>query len=142
MGAPKHNLFALGNNGGRPKIYEDPLVLEQQCEQYFLWCIENKVNLTITGLGLYLGFSCRETINEYAQRQEFSAIIKRAKFVVENSYEQNLDTFKYGGAIFALKNMGWKDQVDQNITQTITNVTPQVIESPVKLSGSEQDVVL
>lgn len=140
MAAPKHNLYALGNNGGRPKIYENPEDLEKKCEEYFVWCIDNKVNLTITGLGLFLGFSSRNTIDEYAQRKEFSSIIKRAKFVVENSYEQSLDTFKYGGAVFALKNMGWKDQQEQTINQTITNVTPQVIDTGVKLSNSENDV--
>lgn len=141
MAAPKHNLYALGNNGGRPKIYEDPQELEAKCEQYFLWCIENKVNLTITGLGLFLGFSSRNTIDEYSKRDEFSSIIKRAKFVVENSYEQQLDSFKYGGAVFALKNMGWKDQVDSNITQTITTVTPKVVELGPKIAGSEQEII-
>lgn len=140
MAAPKHNLFALGNNGGRPKIYEDPKVLEERCEQYFLWCIENKVNLTITGLALFVGFSSRETLNDYGSKQEFSDVIRRAKLVVENGYEQNLDTFKYGGAIFALKNMGWKDQQDQNITQTITTVNPQVVQTNIPLADSEEGI--
>lgn len=139
MAAPKHNLFSLGKRG-RPLDYKSPEEMEVVIDEYFNWCISNKVELTITGLGLFLGFSCRETLDEYGKRPEFSDIVKRGKYCVENAYELNLHTFKYGGAIFALKNMGWKDQQEQNITQTITTVNPQVINSPVPLADSEQTI--
>lgn len=131
MPAPKHNLFALGNNGGRPKVFNTPAELEAECNNYFNWCIENKEVLTITGLCLYLNVS-RATFHRWMngnidkEGEVFSTISKRAMAVIENAYEKKLDTFTFGGAIFALKNINkdyWKDKTEQEVNQTITNVT-------------------
>ena len=130
MPAPKHNLFALGNNGGRPKVFETPTHLEQECNEYFNWCIENKEVLTITGLALYLNVTLK-TLSRWRnglidnETQEFSPIINRAVQCIENAYEKKLDTFTFGGAIFALKNINkehWKDKTEQEVNQTNTNV--------------------
>ena len=130
MGAPKHNLFALGNNGGRPKVFETPIDLQQECNEYFNWCIENKEVLTITGLALYLNVTLK-TLSRWRnglidnETQEFSPIINRAVQCIENAYEKKLDTFTFGGAIFALKNINkehWKDKTEQEVNQTNTNV--------------------
>lgn len=130
MPAPKHNLFALGNNGGRPKVFETPELLELECTDYFEWCIENKEVLTITGLCLYLKVT-RQTLHRWIdghldkEGEVFSDIIKRACAVIENAYEKKLDTFTFGGAIFALKNINkdyWKDKTEQEVKQIITNV--------------------
>ena len=123
MGAPKFNLFALGNNGGRPKVFQTAIELEQACSTYFQWCIDNKEVITITGLCLYLSIS-RTTLHRW-EGEVFSNIINRAIAVVENSYEKKLDTFTFGGAIFALKNINkkyWKDKTEQEVLQTINNV--------------------
>lgn len=125
MAAPKHNLYALGNNGGRPRIYENPEDLEIEIVKYFEYCIEKKVNITISGLTLFIGFNSRETLHLYEKRQEFMDIIKRARLSVTEAYEQELYSFKFGGAIFALKNIdkdNWKDKTEQEVSQTITNV--------------------
>ena len=130
MAAPKFNLFALGNNGGRPKVFQTAIELEQACSAYFQWCIDNKEVITITGLCLYLSIS-RTTLHRWAdkeidtEQEVFSNIINRAIAVVENSYEKKLDTFTFGGAIFALKNINkkyWKDKTEQEVLQTINNV--------------------
>lgn len=112
MAAPKENKFALGNSGGRPPIYDNPEEAHEKCNEYFLYCIDKEEKPTITGLALYLGFSSRSTLNEYAKKEEFSYIIKRAMLVVENSYENSATTFD----MFALKNMGWKDKTETDIT--------------------------
>lgn len=130
MPAPKNNLFALGNNGGRPKVYKTQLEMETACSAYFDWCVEAKEVITITGLCLYLGVS-RTTLHRWADGEidsegdVFSDTIKRAIAVVENAYEKKLDTFTFGGAIFALKNINkthWQDKTEQEVKQTITNV--------------------
>ena len=130
MAAPKHNLFALGNNGGRPKVFETANDLQQECTEYFQWCIENKEVITITGLCLYLNVS-RTTLHRWEKKeidkngQEFSSIITRAIAVVENAYEKKLDKFTFGGAIFALKNINkehWRDKTEQEVNQINTNV--------------------
>lgn len=125
MAAPKHNLYALGNNGGRPRLYENPEDLESKVVDYFQNCIEDKHNPTISGLTLFLGFNSRDTLHSYKDRQEFSDILKRATMAIEMSYENELYSFKFGGAIFALKNINkeyWKDKTEQEVKQTITNV--------------------
>ena len=72
-------------------------------------------------MALYLGFESRQSISDYATRnEEFSYIIKRAKLCVENSYELSGTAFD----IFALKNMGWTDK--QENEHTFTNA-PSII---------------
>ncbi len=114
MAATIGNKYALGNNGGRPAAYNNPEELLQEVISYFDYCEKNSEKVTVTGLTLYLGFSSRSSLDDYAKRSdEFSYIIKRSKLAVENSYELSGNTID----IFALKNMGWKDT--QNITHDI-----------------------
>jgi len=65
---------------------------------------------TITGLVLYLGFESRQSFYDYEEKKEFSYTIKRARTLIEKEYEEMLQTGNTVGAIFALKNMGWKDK--------------------------------
>ena len=106
MGAPKRNLFALGNNGGRPPKYETAEEMQKKCTEYFESAIELEEKITITGLALFLGFCSRNSLYEYGKKKEFKYIIKNAMLVVENSYESKGTNFD----IFALKNMGWTDK--------------------------------
>jgi len=118
MAAPKGNKFALGlTTSGRPPNYDDPEKLHNKCEEYFLYCIDNKEKITITGLALYLGFNSRDTIYEYQKKKEFSDIIKRAMLVVENRYEEQTER-NPAGAIFVLKNMGWKDKTESDVNHS------------------------
>lgn len=143
MAAPeKKNIFTLGNVGGRPAHFETPEALENKIEEYFEFCLTDKVNITITGLALYLGFADRQSLYDYQNREGFSCIIKRARTTVENAYEQKLYSMTFGGAIFALKNMGWFDKVEQEVNQTVTNVTVEVVKKDAtpNLSNSEGEV--
>jgi hypothetical protein len=136
MPAPKGNKNAVGNNGGRPPLYSDPIELQKKVDEYFeglkgefhykeddegekikVWDVYPE-NATITGLILYIGFESRSTFYEYEKKVEFSNIIKRASLRVENEYEKALRNDKQAtGSIFALKNMGWSDksEIDHNI---------------------------
>jgi hypothetical protein len=122
MAAPKGNKFAQGlSHTGRPPIFESAELLSESISEYFRECKEDGTKATITGLALYLGFESRQSISDYATRnEEFSYIIKRAKLCVENSYELSGTAFD----IFALKNMGWTDK--QENEHTFTNV-PSII---------------
>jgi len=109
MAAPIGNKFALGlSTSGRPPRFETPDMLESKCMEYFKQCIENKEKPTITGLTLFVEFCSRSSWDDYAKRDEYSYIVKRAKLTVENSYETSGTPFD----IFALKNMGWKDRTE------------------------------
>ncbi len=70
---------------------------------------------TITGLAIFLDTS-RETLLDYQHRDEYSDTIKKAKLMIEKSYEQRLINRGNSGDIFALKNFNWKDKTEQDIT--------------------------
>lgn len=123
MAAPHGNKYALGNTGGRPPVFETPDDLIKEVNAYFAYCVDKGEKVTITGLTLYLGFSSRSSLDDYANKgEEFSYIIKRSKLAVENSYESNGQTID----IFALKNMGWKDsqEITHNLPKGIMNIDP------------------
>lgn len=92
---------------GRPRIYESADALE---EAIMVYLNENKTKLTITGLALHLGFESRQSLYDYEKDGEFSYTIKKARLTIETFYEENLLTKNATGAIFALKNFGWKDK--------------------------------
>lgn len=125
MAAPKGNKFALGlSTSGCPPIYsndEDGFnEVKNKCIEYFDYCLKNEEKATVTGLALFLGFSARKTLHEYAKKEVFGNVIKRAMLCVENSYEKSGTSFD----IFALKNMGWVDKSEV----TNTNVEVPHIE--------------
>ena len=121
MAAPKRNLFALGNNGGRPPKYETAEEIHDKCTEYFESCIELEEKITITGLALFLGFCSRKSLYEYEKKEEFRYIIKNAMLVVENSYESKGTNFD----IFALKNMGWTDKQEIDMKADVKqNIDP------------------
>ena len=60
----------------------------------------------------WLGFCDRQSLYDYEKREEFSCIIKSARLAVENDYELSLRSNSCTGAIFALKNMGWRDKTE------------------------------
>jgi len=95
---------------GRPRHYDTPEAFEAKLYEYQAYCVENKEPVTWTGLALFMGFSSRQSIDEYAKYDGFSDCVKKAKTFVEWHYEMRLCGDKPTGAIFALKNMGWRDK--------------------------------
>ena len=115
--APKFNLYALGNNGGRERIFATPEELESKVIEYFNWCVETKTEIAKNGLELFIGFNSRSTWSNYMKREEYLDILNRAKKAVVYSYELDLRSFKFGGAIFALKNLDPDNYVDKVETE-------------------------
>jgi len=115
------------NKGGRPRKYETPEAFDAKVEEYQLYCVENNEPVTWTGLALYLGFSSRQSIDEYLQYDGFSDSVKRAKTFVEWNYEKRLASGEGTptGAIFALKNFGWKDKTELDHKSTDGSMSPQ-----------------
>jgi len=127
MGAPKGNLYALGNTGGQPPKYSNAEDLQNKIIEYFEYVEQTEDEIvTIVGLALYLGFCSRQSLYDYVKKDEYSYIIKRALAIVEKKYEKRLSSQTCTGAIFALKNMGWEDR--QSIDQTTIDKTPPNIE--------------
>lgn len=138
MAAEKGSKYALGNDGGRPRLFESAEELIAEIDSYFIYIegesheVKHSITdpdgktteykstvwdrhpepATITGLALFLGFCSRQSLFDYEKNDKFSYIIKKARLRVENEYEKKLDRDKPTGAVFALKNMGWSDRTD------------------------------
>lgn len=118
----KKEIWAIyGATGGRPAKYTTPEALSKRLYQYFEFLAEYEEKPTITGLCLFCGFESRQSFYDYGNKAGFSYIVNMARALIEHHYEQLMQTgTSNAGAIFALKNMGWKDktEVDNNIIET------------------------
>ena len=118
--------------GGRPPKYETADQLETKIGEYFVGgyrtrsaIVGNKKDgykkveipaITISDLVIFLGFCDRASFYDYEKNPEFSSTIKKARTLIEREYEQLLVTQSPTGAIFALKNFGWVDKQDVDIS--------------------------
>lgn len=99
--------------GGRSLKYKTPDDLRRVIEQYLN--NTDPKEYTITGLALAVG--SKQLLSDYQKRKDYKAIVNEARLIVENSYEKDLRTNKSPtGSIFALKNMGWRDRVETEVT--------------------------
>ena len=111
---------------GRPRKYNSVEELQSEIDNYYQMCKDEDEPLTITGLALYLGFESRQSILDYEKNDDFSCTIKRARMRIENSYEKMLQNQSSSGAIFALKNFGWKDKQEFDHTTNGKDITPPI----------------
>lgn len=153
MGAPKGNIFALGNNGGRPPIHDNEESILKAINEYFTYIqgepdTDEKSALdwvrrpeapTITGLALFLGYSTKQSIYDNIDKKEFSYLLKRAVMVIENHHEKRMDSTTVAGSIFVLKNMGWKDktEVENTGSQTIVWKEEKTYEADKEANNSD-----
>jgi len=110
--------------GGRPLKFKTVAELQQAIDAYFedmktvLYTNAEGVPiyepLTITGLALALD-TTRQTLMEYQERDEFVDTIKKAKTRIENYAEKRIFGNAPTGAIFALKNYGWRDKTENEL---------------------------
>lgn len=107
---------------GRPRTIASPEEFEARAEEYFREAAETNTPLTVTGLALAVGLSSRESLQEYARREEYSDPVKRAKLRVEHAYECRLMGHSPAGAIFGLKNFGWSDKLAIEQAEPVTIV--------------------
>lgn len=102
------------DKGGRPPKFESVEALQDAIKEYFS---QQEETPSITGLALFLGFESRQSMYDYENKsKEYSYTIKRARLQIENHYEEALLSKSVTGAIFALKNFGWRDKVEQEIS--------------------------
>ena len=115
---------------GRPPLFKTAKELQDKADEYFALlkvddedkdCNQHLDSFpTLSGLAYFLGFCDRASFYDYEKKPEFSHTIKTARMRVENWYEMNLMSGSPTGAIFALKNLGWKDKQEQEITANVT----------------------
>ena len=91
---------------------------------------------TLTGMVFHCGFASLQSFYDLAKDPRFSYTVTRARVFIQSCYETNLYGFAWGGAAFALKNIGkgdWNDEVVQH--QKVENVVANfgsAIQSPQK----------
>jgi len=102
---------------GRPAHLDDENIeeVDKLIAQYFSDCEQNGKRPLITGIALALGFESRQSFYEYEKKPAFTYTLRKARMRIENALEQSLDDRgkATAGVIFGLKNMGWKDSVEQ-----------------------------
>lgn len=97
-------------------MYETAEELQLQIDDYFA----NAKTPTISGLAYHLGFESRQSFYDYEEKELFSYTIKRARLRMEVKYEEGLHANSCTGAIFALKNFGWKDKSEVELSGGVT----------------------
>jgi DNA-packaging protein gp3 len=87
---------------------------------------------------IYLGFESRQSLEDYKKKEGFSYPIKKALLTIEKYYEQSITGKNPAGAIFALKNFGWKDK--QEIEQKAVIEDKRIDES--RLTDDELRILI
>lgn len=131
-----------------PPLYDNPEAMYNKIAEYLTWeddqkGKEQKGVYTIEGCALYLGFATRDSLYDYEKKSpEFSYIINKYRLFLAHWNAQKL---YWGGtymaAQFWLRNhAGYTDESTVNQKQTITQVTPQVVDPGVPFASSEEEV--
>lgn len=110
---------------GRPLKFQSVEELQAKIDEYFTKCPE--AEWTITGLADHLD-TFRSVLCDYEEKDEFSYTIKKAKQKVEMAYEKSLRKNGRSGDIFGLKNFGWKDKNETDLTSKGEKITGVAIE--------------
>jgi hypothetical protein len=107
---------AVQYHRGRPRLWESVEDFERAVKRYFA---DKEITHTWSGLALHLGFTSRQSLQDYKSIDGFQPAIDFALLNIEVLYEERMQWAKNpAGAIFALKNFGWKDK------QEITGIPP------------------
>lgn len=102
---------------GRPRIITTPEEFDERVDAYIAECKEKEEPVLLTGMILALGMNSKNTFYEYENYPEFSDSVKKARLLVEMEYEKRLCTLPSAtGSIFALKNFGWRDKVENEVS--------------------------
>lgn len=114
--------------------------METRIEEYFNMCEAKEQIPTITGLGVFLGFSSRSSLHEYGVKPAYADTVKKAKYKIEAGLEQRLVTGKPPiGLIFSLKNnFGWADKQEYDLTTNGKDMG--VVQLPARTSQEPTDV--
>ena len=106
------------NPVGRPRKIKSPEEFDALVDSYIDLCksADPPEPVLLTGMCLALGLYGKEALAEYAEYPEFTLSVKRARTLIEMEYEKRLNVNSAAaGPIFALKNFGWKDKVEQEM---------------------------
>ena len=101
--------FEGENLGGRPRLYDTPEQFNEAVNSYYQACSSHNEPLTLTGMCLYMGFSGRNALFNYATYEGFLNAVTRARTLVEYGYEKVVITDKNNAAARLLSCIGGDD---------------------------------
>lgn len=127
---------------GRPRLIQTPEEFDARVDAYRDWCRENDEPILLTGMILALGLSSKESFYNYEAYPGFLDSVKRARLLVEMEYEKRLNLAQSAsGPIFALKNMGWTDRNETNLTSGDGSMTPKgVVIAPERFAELAREI--
>ena len=100
---------------GKPRKFETVQELQECLDAYKKYLTENNRPPTIAGLAYYTGVD-RHTIYNYEKQDEYFHTIKNFRDWVLMTYEEEAIVKGNGGIVFMLKNYGYTDRQDHNLT--------------------------
>lgn len=122
-------------SAGRPPIFNSPDEFIAAAEAYFNGRDAEDKPYTVNGLALALGMT-RETLLRYGEKEAFSDAVKQVRGKLEDHWETRLAGPNATGTIFWLKNQGWSDKTEQEISgkgggaiETVTRVERVIVRS-------------
>lgn len=106
---------------GKALKYSKPDLLLKRGLEYIQQRNKEKKPVLYSGMLLWLGLS-RSSFLEYGKRRGYGEIVDTLKTYIQKDYEELLHSGKPVGAIFALKQFGWKDE------EVATNTKPLIVK--------------
>ncbi len=117
--------------GGRPKRFNNKEELQKCIDDYKKYLLENNKPPTIAGLAYFTGVD-RKSINNYSKQDEFFLTIKEFRDWIIMNYEENaISQNSTSGIIFLLKNYGYSDKQEHEISGGL-NINTTIIEKYLK----------
>jgi len=101
---------------GRPPRFKTPEELQEKVDEYKQHCKDEEELPSFAGLATFIGMD-RQSVYDYENREEFSDTIKHVRVYIQKEWIQLLGTKASTGAIFMLKNFGWSDKQEHEVTQ-------------------------
>ena len=97
----------------RTLMYKTPEDLQEAVDGYFAQQVADEKPFTMAGLAYHLGLS-RQGLCDYSHRDDYGAVVVKARQRVEIFLEERLLLANATGPIFNLKNnFGWKDKTER-----------------------------
>jgi hypothetical protein len=101
--------------GGRPKIFNTPNELQERLDEYKAYLETNGKPPTIAGLAYFTGLD-RQSIYNYQKRDEFFDTLKQFRDWIIMNYEEQAFDKGNAGIIFLLKNYGYTDKQEHEVS--------------------------
>jgi hypothetical protein len=99
---------------------------------------------TITGLAFFLGFSSRQSFDDYETSGKHAQTLKRGSLRIEAEYEKKLHQQPASGAIFALRSMGWNEKTEErsSVDPSSKTLKIKILETGPLPASTEKEVLL